>query len=145
MPEPGHMSSALGVHRTSCRRYDESALTRALEDVITFGDHAATIEALVDAEMTPLMPMGKTMSGWVHIYDPEAERCRDVAALFADAIDYVAELATQPAPLSAEDVSSSTELGDFSGRHAEAIEQRLVDRCSETRCLVEPKGAIFDP
>jgi hypothetical protein len=57
-----------------------------------------TIVRLADDEIAPFQAMGKTMSGWVQIDRPEAERYRGDAALFETSIGYVAAQAAQPKP-----------------------------------------------
>jgi hypothetical protein len=57
-----------------------------------------TIARLADDEIAPFQAMGKTMTGWVQIDRPEAERFVADAALFETSIGYVAEQARQAKP-----------------------------------------------
>jgi hypothetical protein len=67
-------------------------------DGVSLKSPPETIDRLADDEITPFVPLGKTMTGWVLITRPEADSYRDDADLFDLSIDYVAELAREQPP-----------------------------------------------
>jgi hypothetical protein len=111
---PGHRNDVLEVlvdlfaHRDDVRQGKMFAFpsfsiggkvfASAFGDGVSLKLPSETIERLVDDEITPFVPMGKKMTGWVLITRPEAESYRDDAELFELSINYVAEIARKQPP-----------------------------------------------